>query len=342
MKRKANSGPVFKRPKSRFWWIRYTVNGKQYKESTKSASKEVANDFYKQRMAEVTLGRFDAHIPDTTFFQLCGKYWELNGKFQGGNGLEYWKEQWKRYFGDVPCKSITRLQIEEYLTYRMTPQYDRDGNLRQKAVGAATRNRHLAYLAMMFNAGIGWKLVGKNPCKGIKKLDEEARWRWLNHQETQDFISQVEDREFFIVAIHTGMRRSEILRLKPADINQRERYLIVQKTKNNAKRVIPLSRRCYGGLKRAMRGKPDSAHVFNKTIHEIRVQFARVKAAANIEDLRLHDLRHTFACHMRLAGMDLQTLQKIMGHKNIEQTLKYAEIGPSYVELARQSMDQAF
>ena len=95
-------------------------------------------------------------------------------------------------------------------------------------------------------------------------------------------------------------------------------------------------------LKRTAR-RIDSPFVFpGKTgngLTDIKKRFKKALKAAQIEDFRFHDLRHTFASHLVMAGVDLATVKEFLGHKRIEMTLRYAHRAPDHKRAAVQKLD---
>lgn len=82
----------------------------------------------------------------------------------------------------------------------------------------------------------------------------------------------------------------------------------------------------------------DSPWVFYKRNGEwygnIRKAFEGARKRAGIVDFRFHDLRHTFASHLVMAGVDLRTVQELLGHKSFEMTLRYAHLSPEHKKAA--------
>jgi integrase len=105
------------------------------------------------------------------------------------------------------------------------------------------------------------------------------------------------------------------------------RIIYILDTKNSKGREIPMNDIVYKTLL-AIKRKSDSPWVFCKKNSErygnVRKAFEGTKKRAGIADFRFHDLRHTFASHLVMAGIDLKTVQELLGHKSFEMTLRYA------------------
>jgi len=140
-----------------------------------------------------------------------------------------------------------------------------------------------------------------------------------------------------IVALNTGMRKEEILNLRWEDLDFRSRIIYTLDTKNNKRREIAMNDIVYRTLL-AIRKIPDSPWVFCKKNGErygnVRKAFEGAKKRAGIVDFRFHDLRHTFASHLVMAGVDLKTVQELLGHKSFEMTLRYAHLSPDHKKVA--------
>jgi len=87
----------------------------------------------------------------------------------------------------------------------------------------------------------------------------------------------------------------------------------------------------------------DSDHVFpgktGRGVVDIRKRFHHALRDAGIEGFVFHDLRHTFPSHLAMAGVDLMTVQEILGHRDIKMTLCYAPLAPDYNRSAMQRLD---
>ena len=100
---------------------------------------------------------------------------------------------------------------------------------------------------------------------------------------------------------------------------------------------LPLNDVVYRSLL-AIRRIPGSPWVFRKKNGEryrnVRKAFEGARKRARIVDFRFHDLRHTFASHLVMAGVDLKTVQELLGHKSFEMTLRYAHLSPDHKKAA--------
>ncbi len=279
-------------------------------------------------------------VPKTTFYELCDRYWKLDGKHKRMKGLSNMIEIWKKRFGNLPMKELNQQKVEKFLVERME----------EKRLSPATRNRHLAHLSSMFNKGKEWGLITDNPAQGIKPLRENgARTRFLDKEEIQLLLnaSSKEFRPILISALHTGMRKGEILKLPWPDVDFKNRIITVQESKSGKKRMIPMNDTLYETLKvlptRFQRGYVFPSPVGEgKPLYDCRKQFSNAVTKAGIENIRFHDLRHTFASHLIMAGVDLMTVKELLGHASVTMTMRYAHLAPDHRNRAIKNLDSAY
>ena len=122
-----------------------------------------------------------------------------------------------------------------------------------------------------------------------------------------------------IVALETGMRRSELIRLKWTDINKDMAYL--EDTKNGHSRYVPLS----DTARQAIDTLPkQSEEVFPMSANAVRLAWERLKNKHNIEGLRFHDLRHEAISRMFDEGLTVPEVASISGHRTVSMLFRYA------------------
>jgi len=150
-------------------------------------------------------------------------------------------------------------------------------------------------------------------------------------------------RDIIEFAINTGMRQGEIFNLKWEDVDFNTGLIHLLKTKSGQKREIPMNESVKDVLKRVKR-PPKSIYVFssyhNKPYDNVKRSFKTALASAQIENFRFHDLRHTFASHLVMAGVDLLTVKELLGHKTIEMTLRYSHLSGEHKMNAVQELDR--
>jgi integrase len=291
-------------------------------------------------------------VPNTTFFELCNQYWEMHGQHKRMKGLNNLIEIWKARIGNVPLKELSQQRLEKYLNDRMEESRKEpppDAKKKRRVLCAATRNRHLAILKAMFNKGTQWGLTDHNPAAGIERLRENgARTRFLDQGEVKTLLGACSDefRPILLTAIHTGMRRGEILKLKWADVDFANRMFTVQESKSGKKRTIPMDETLAETLK-ALPSRFQKGYVFPSPVNEgkpmvdVNHVFRRLVDKAKIENVRFHDLRHTFASHLVMNGVDIKTVQELLGHANLTMTMRYSHLAPVHRARALKILDSA-
>ncbi|UWQ97486.1 integrase arm-type DNA-binding domain-containing protein [Rhodobacteraceae bacterium M385] len=215
-----------------------------------------------------------------------------------------------------------------------------------------TANRAVAMLSRMFNLAEDWGLrnEGSNPARRIKKYREEEKKRYLSDDEQarlgqvlEDVLATGQETEYAVAAISllvlTGCRLGEILSLKWEYVTPRHLELPDSKT---GRRRIPLPREAYdiitslprrAGNPYVILGVTDHGHLVN-----LNSPWLRIRKLAGLEDVRMHDLRHTYASVAVMSGIDPFLLKEIMGHKNLQTTLRYSHFADEAVQQAAGSV----
>ena len=129
-----------------------------------------------------------------------------------------------------------------------------------------------------------------------------------------------------------GRRRRE--KIGPS---KKQAVIVLLDTKNNERREVPINELLFKVLL-GVKKNAGSPYVFSKKngkpYSNVRRSFETTKEKAGIEDFRFHDLRHTFASHIVMAGVDIKTVQELLGHKSYEMTLRYAHLSPDHKKAA--------
>jgi integrase len=211
-------------------------------------------------------------------------------------------------------------------------------------------NRALAVLSkfMSFSEQHGWRDAGTNPCRFVEKYRERARERFLNGAELgrlSEAIAKLEQlgsvsAEAALAVrllLLTGARLSEILTLRWDNYDDQRSMLMLSDSKTG-KKAIPLNSPASSLLSAAPRivGNPWVIVGLRPGAHLVNLQkpWRRIRAEAGLEDVRLHDLRHTYASVAASSGTSLPIIGKLLGHTQPSTTQRYAHLADDPVARA--------
>ena len=199
-------------------------------------------------------------------------------------------------------------------------------------------NRVLALLSKMFALAIRWGWRADNPCRGIERFAEARRERFLSVEELRQLTTVLanfrDQRAANVVrlALLTGARSGEILGARWADIDI-ERGTWTKPgatTKQGTVHVAPLSEAAVVVLRGINRTA--SPFVFRaegdpeRHLSEIKDEWQAIREAADIPDVRFHDLRHSFASLLASGGASLPMIGALLGHTQAQTTARYAHL----------------
>ena len=205
-------------------------------------------------------------------------------------------------------------------------------------------NFALGVLRQIMNFAIVCGHLDTNPAKGVKRNRRAALTRFLSREEisrlhraldTHDRKGHRQQADIIRLLLLTGCRRSEIVRLRWSEVNDDRLLLVDSKT---GPRRVPLNTQARRILELQTRGA--SRFVFPSPLDPTRPRcphlslWYRVRREAGIEDVRLHDLRHTHASHAVLNGVPVPVVSRLLGHSNVGMTLRYAHLGDHDIEAA--------
>lgn len=205
----------------------------------------------------------------------------------------------------------------------------------------ATSNRHVALLSRMMGLAIAWERgVAKNPCTGIKKLQESSDiGRALKSDEIKR-LQMALDAEpnrlgasAVLLLMYSGLRHAEVLTLPWSAVDLKAGTIFLSHTKSGRSRYVTLNSVAIDLLK-SIKQTPGSPWVFPgvdpmKCMNNIRKVWMRALASAKVKHARIHDMRHSFASAAAVAGVSLYTIQKMLGHASSQTTQRYAHLADS-------------
>lgn len=197
----------------------------------------------------------------------------------------------------------------------------------------ATINRRLSILRRICSLAFkewGWLQNPVSKKVALLKEDNERHY-YLTRAEVERLRMNCtipEAGNIIVLAAFTGLRLGELLRIKPADLRGDE--LMIPKSKNARPRVIPLHPRALEIVKQMP--------YENVTKAILRKQWVAARAAAGMDHIHFHDLRHTFASWVIQSGTPIHVLKDLLGHKSINMTMRYAHLATTNLREAVQNL----
>ncbi|MDA1193919.1 MAG: tyrosine-type recombinase/integrase [Planctomycetota bacterium] len=229
------------------------------------------------------------------------------------------------FFAHMRLRTIRPADIEAYMATR-------------RRVKGPTRNRELSALSGIFRHAQDLGIVRRNPTKDVRRSSEpQTPLPLVPLGEQQNLVDAVAEpyRLLVSLALESGMRLGEMLRLQWRDIDFSTSSILVRETKGKRPRLLSMSRRLRAileeeasGRTRPLRG-PDpvlaGACMADGSLAKAwRLAFKEGAARIGRPELRIHDCRHIVAINLVRAGMDLPTVGAFLGHRSLVSTLRYA------------------
>ncbi len=313
------------------YWMSFSYKGRQYQRSTGTTDKAIAQRIHDAVRGRIALGQWipEEQAIEYTFDDLMEKFMKEHAPKREPATQRMYANSFKnlkQFFQGMPLSRITPKAITEYMHKRL-----------DSGVSIATANRDFAALSKAMNlAWKRWEWCKENPCIKVQKEPENNKvLRWLSQEEEDRLMAAANGlidgqlTEILTIALYTGMRQGEILDLKWENIDLFRKTILIRKSKNKEPRTIPMNQTVSRMLISMSKVMSMSGYVF--TTQGRKMKFRNLMRAfyialkkANIEKFRFHDLRHTFATRLVQAGVDLYSVAKLLGHKDIKTTQRYS------------------
>lgn len=275
------------------------------------------------------------------------------------------KNHVKPLLGKMAVVDVVAKDIEEFklkvASGKTAPQNPKEVQKAQKGGspvkgGSGVANRCIALLSKVFNLAERWgyRPQHSNPTAGISKFRENSKERYLSDDELKNLWGHLDameaevDADVFIIAffrllILTGARSSEIRTLQWSSVHLDGMRLNLLDSKTGSK-TIQLSDAAVAIL-RALPRMNDNSYVIvgakaGKPYQNVRKPWKAITKAVGLSDVRIHDLRHSFASFAAAQGMPLATIGKLLGHKNVGTTARYAHLSDSYLQQANNAFGE--
>lgn len=324
------------------WFVDIALpNGERYRKMV--GTKKQAELVQRKIEAEIVAGEWDIReSEDIRFSDLVQEYLEyaMTSKAKSTCKTDKYRiaAHLMPYFGDILLKDITVQMVDRYKALRI-----------EEGAAAHTINNELANLSHILKMAIRWRYIDRNVVSDVDKMKLAKKPpRFLSQTEIKKLIDAAEGshiQPIIVTAIHTGMRKSELLNLKWSDIDFDQKTITIQPkpdwhTKNYKSRVLKMT----PVLDKVLRQHKEqqerigyqSEYAFTYEGKRIKwgvdMGLKTIKKKAGLENITLHTLRHTFASQLVMAGVPLRDVQELMGHQSFETTLQYAHLSEEHVK----------
>lgn len=313
---------LYTRANSPFIWYDVTVAGDRLRGSSKCTGTREARAHVNALIADRLARRGVAD--EWRLREITGAYWQDNARHRAGaHNIWHYLTCLNTIIGpDVPMRDLTTATLINYRARRRGHS--------ARGCSAVTVNRDLATLRAAINhavdayaktpPAIAWKrvMVRENPWRTrYASADEFARLVTHAHPDLRPLL---------VAAVTTGLRRANLVSLEWHQVDLAGGIITLPKTKSGRAHAVTIT----GPLRAALASlaPADTRHgkVFDCT--NFRKRWQELRIAAQVPDLRWHDLRHTFASWARLAGADLQSLMEALDHSSIMVTMRYSNVTP--------------
>jgi len=327
-------GVFEKVPGSGEWWIRYVDAQGRYRRE-KAGTKSAAILLYRKRKTEALEGK---KLPEklrratVTFAEIAGDalaYSKAHKRTYEDDVARM--ERMLGWFRDRSGDSVTPQEIERHF----------EECIEQEGWAASTVNHYRSLLSLTYRLAIRNGKVSSNPARATRhRKEDNSRVRYLTPEE-EGKLRAVLERDWpghipeFDLALHTGLRLSEMYGLDWQDVDLARRLLLVRRGKNGESRYARLNSVALAALAELRRRSDGTGPVIRnlrgEPLAKGRYWFEKAVKEAGLADFHWHDLRHTFASRLAMAGVGLRAIQDALGHKSIAMTVRYSHLAPDFL-----------
>ncbi|NBQ68865.1 MAG: DUF4102 domain-containing protein [Nitrosomonadaceae bacterium] len=256
-----------------------------------------------------------------------------------GRDEELYRLRIKAVFGHKRLNQITRQQIQSFHTALM-----------HEGLAAATCNHHIKLMKHALNLAIDWGMLDKNPVARVSLFFEDNKIEhYLNDTELERLLTVLHANRnspvslIALFLLSTGCRLNEVLSAKWSDVDLDKGVFTIRATNSKSKRLraVPLNGTALEVLKQLdTQGRFEHLFINRKTgkpYVNITKVWQRLRTAAGLKHLRLHDLRHQYASFLVNNGRTLYEVQQILGHSDPKVTMRYAHLSTRALQEAANS-----
>jgi site-specific recombinase XerD len=325
------------------YYIRFRENGKSKEIKIGKYSEGIRENYCNQKLLAtnnaIRLGEQPPIVANShkkeiiTFNQIAIKYFDARELYNRTNhqARSKYNSQLRPYIGNKDINLITKndiLKIQTELAKTRAPK---------------TVNQYIQFIRAVYNFAIDEEIyLGTNPTKGIKeqKVDNK-RERFLTVTEVKDLLEAVKDDAnlylFTLLSLTTGGRLNTIMEIAKKDVDLTHGMITLKDIKNDDTYGGFFDARLKGILEEKMKFLNPNDKIVSMNSRTLRRRMSTILTKLFNENLEsndrknravVHTLRHTFASQLAIGGAPIFTIQNLLNHRDIKQTLRYAKLSP--------------
>lgn len=252
------------------------------------------------------------------------------------------------FFGSMKLAAVRKADVVKYIN-------DRTGEVSDGSI-----IKEINTLKKLFNTALDLDKIPKNPAlRAPLPQAPEGRTRFLTPEQWMAVFkacrieptAQEPEPEQWLqwaagLAVALGTRRGELMHTTIPDVDMEGRHVTLRVTKNGKVRAAYVNDLAWQvlvamGIPERKRKKDRGVLFPGITPEQLSMRFIRACRDAGVEDFSLHDLRHTYASHLRMKGADLDEIRRLLGHSDLRMTIRYAHLLPEHLDAAASRLDGA-
>jgi site-specific recombinase XerD len=334
-KARCNPRGVFEKvPGSGEWWIRYVDASGRYRRE-KAGSKSTAIGLVRKRKTEALQGK---KLPEklrratVTFADISRDALAYSKAHKRTYGDDLTRmERILGWFRNRSADSLTPQEIERHF----------EQCIEEEKWAASTVNHYRSLLSLTYRLAIREGKATSNPARATRhRREDNSRVRYLTPEEETKLRTELEARwpghiPELDLALHTGLRLSEMYGMDWQDVDLARCLILIRRGKNGESRYARLNSVALKALTELRKRGDGTGAVIRNLVGEPlagpRYWFEKAIKSAGIVDFHWHDLRHTFASRLTMAGVGLRATQDALGHKSIAMTVRYSHLAPDFL-----------
>jgi len=324
---------LYKRNDSNKYWVSWNdQDGKRHRRSSGVANRKLAEALAAKWVKDGFLEEHFGKKPDVPFEEALLRYAKTHKRDHTQTFervTRYRLKHFQERFKGMMLSEFTFPVVQDYMDERF------------ETVSRGTVQKDAAILKAILNKAHREGLIDTPPrFPKFKTLKHRTRWLTLEEEQKLTQAAAPHVVPLIRLAVDTGGRLSELMGLDWRNVELDKGRIRFTATKNGEDRTVRLCMRARATL--AALDPKQSGPVFTyrgKPVKSMKVAFNRARDRAGLEDLRFHDLRHTFASRLVQAGVPLYEVMHLTGHKSFEMVQRYSHLAPDYAERAIQALD---